>query len=690
MNGMNDMNSLSTDWASLWQQAHFLRPEWLWALLAIPAVVLLLRHQGQRDSGWQQHIDPELLKHLGQGTQGQHSKSRLWAWLLATVLAVIGLAGPSWQQLPQPVIKHTDATVVVLDLSLSMLAEDAKPSRLQQARYKIADILQQRREGETALLVFAGDAFVVAPLTTDTATLQNLLPTLSPQMMPSSGSNPTAATRRAIELIRDGGHQRGHIVLISDGITASQSQAMAKLLRASGDSLAVIAVGSADGAPIPAEGGGFYKDQAGNILVPKLNAQPLKQLASKVGGRYTLLDLSAQDAERLSKGQWQQRQDSEQEASSREFDQWQDSGYWLAIALIPFALLLFRRGAVLGLCIAFLPLLNTQEAHAQSLQWQNLWQTPDQQGEAAMQSGNHGAAMQLFEDPAWRGAAAYRAGDYATAAMAYSELDTADAHYNRGNALLKQGQLDEAITAYNSALAQEPQREDAQANLAIAEALKQAQEQQEQQNQPGQNGGGQNSEQQAPEQQDSQQQDSEQQNSDEQGSEDQSTENQGSENQESENQEQQNQQGQNSEQADKPQDSSSADNQNQSDEQQNQSQGENQKQLDQQLAQQAAEDAQQQNQEQNDQQSEQQGEQQEAGLAQAQQQAAGEEAQSEEEARAAALQASGVPDEEAQALEQWLRKIPDDPSGLLRNKFKYQHYQRQQSAREHQDEIAPY
>src|SRR5690606_35107252 len=123
-------------------------------------------------------------------------------WLLPLIIsgwliACIAAAGPSWQKIQQPVSKQQDALVIVLDLSLSMYAEDEQPSRLVRARRKINDILQQRKEGLTALITYSGDAHVVVPLTDDGNTIINLLPALEPAIMPSFGSNIRAALQLA-------------------------------------------------------------------------------------------------------------------------------------------------------------------------------------------------------------------------------------------------------------------------------------------------------------------------------------------------------------------------------------------------------------------------------------------------------------------------------------------------------------
>ena len=88
-----------------------------------------------------------------------------------------------------PVFRPQSALVILLDLSRSMDCPDLSPSRLARARFKVADILKQRKEGQTALVAFAGDAFTVTPLTTDTKTIDSLLSSLKTEIMPTQGSS---------------------------------------------------------------------------------------------------------------------------------------------------------------------------------------------------------------------------------------------------------------------------------------------------------------------------------------------------------------------------------------------------------------------------------------------------------------------------------------------------------------------
>ncbi len=197
---------------------HFLRPLWLIAI--IPAALLYWKSWRQLRSGqgWHGTIAEDLLPHmLTGGTQSKHP-GPMFALGVAWLLASLAMAGPSWEKLPQPVQRKEDALVILLDLSLSMLAQDTSPSRLVRSRQKLLDLLDTRKEGTTALVAYAGDAHVVSPLTDDRRTIANLLPALDPQIMPIAGSEPGIAVEQAVDLLRDAGLERGRILLVTDGV----------------------------------------------------------------------------------------------------------------------------------------------------------------------------------------------------------------------------------------------------------------------------------------------------------------------------------------------------------------------------------------------------------------------------------------------------------------------------------------
>lgn len=463
---------------------HLMRP--LWLLCAVPALLLtaLLWQQRGRTGGWSRVIAPELLRHLVPEQQQRRRSNLLLLVCAGWLLASIAAAGPSWKKIPQPVEQVEDALVLALDLSYSMKATDQPPSRLDRARQKLLDLLATRREGQTGLVAYAGDAHVVTPLTDDTGTIANLLPALNPDMMPLAGSDTAGALRLALELLESAGVSGGRILLLTDGVEEAQVPRMARQIRSAGVTLSVLGLGTAAGAPMPLPRGGFLRDDAGAIVIPRLDEGPLQALAQAAGGRYQRLQVDDRDLETL----------LAQSATATETsltddlttDAWEDQGYWLIILLLPLALALFRRGWLLGL----LPLMLLLEpATARAQPWQNLWFTPDQQAQRALETGNPERAATLFEDPAWAGTAAYQSGDYEGAAERFRTDDSADSWYNRGNALARTGDLDRAIEAYRRSLQLEPGREDAADNLALVEDLKQQQQQeQEQEQQSGEDG----------------------------------------------------------------------------------------------------------------------------------------------------------------------------------------------------------
>ncbi|MGZ8239486.1 MAG: vWA domain-containing protein, partial [Methylobacter sp.] len=272
---------------------HFIRPYWLLALIPYLAILAVMLRNKLSQGNWSAVCDAALLPYLLQEKAVNQSRWPLTAGALAALLAIVALAGPTWERLPSPVFRNDSALIIALDLSRSMDATDIKPSRLVMARYKIADILKQRKDGQTALLVYAGDAFTVTPLTDDTETIDSQLSALNTDIMPSQGSNTVSALEKAVELFKQAGLQKGSILLVTDGVDADKTLAAVKSLDKY--QLSILGVGTDDGAPVALPEGGFLKDEQGNIVVPKLNSSELKKLAQAGNGVYQTITANNED-----------------------------------------------------------------------------------------------------------------------------------------------------------------------------------------------------------------------------------------------------------------------------------------------------------------------------------------------------------------------------------------------------------
>lgn len=472
-------------------ELHFLRPLWWLAWLPGLALIVLVMRAQAGGGAWRRVVDRALqpVMLIEAGTVGP----RRWpfvAAVLAWTLGIVALAGPAWERLPVPVMRSQDALVVALDLSRSMDAPDLSPSRLARAKLKLLSLLDRRAGGQTGLVVFSGHAFTVTPLTTDTQTIGALIAALSTDIMPSGGSRIDRGLNQAAQLLRDADMTEGRILLLTDAAPSRDTLDAAAALRRDGYTVSVLGIGTQEGAPIPERSGGFLLDGAGNVVVPKLDPAALAELADRGGGRYSVMTTDERDLDRLLPEN-ERPEAAELAAVEGEeavvADAWEDAGLWVALLLLPLLALGFRRGVVA--CWVAVIVLLPPPAAAQpgapaerpapgSAQegslgdglgdlWASLWRRPDQRGAAALSEQRPERAAQLFEDPRWRSAAQYRAGNYEASAETLARLDTATAHYNRGNALARSGSIEEAIAAYDRALELEPDHEDAQFNREL-------------------------------------------------------------------------------------------------------------------------------------------------------------------------------------------------------------------------------
>lgn len=302
---------------------HFLRPYFLLLFIPLLLIAYALYHLKHSNTTWEDVCDPHLLPHLLIHVQ-QHARFILpFILLCASTLTILALAGPSHTKTLQTVYQKQQATLLVLDLSTIMYDDDLKPDRLQRAKFKIEDILKQQKEGRIGLIVFSAAPFIVSPLTQDAATIQAMIPNLSPNIMPIEGANIGIALKKAQSLLQQGGAPDGHIILLTANSANPQDITIAKRLAKRGGTISVLAIRS--------------KENTSTEIVDSLTA-----LAKAGKGRYQHFTTNENDINTLLSLQTHAHLAAKK--TKEKTSLWKDEGRYLLFLLLPIALWGFRRG----------------------------------------------------------------------------------------------------------------------------------------------------------------------------------------------------------------------------------------------------------------------------------------------------------------------------------------------------------
>ncbi|MCD9465980.1 vWA domain-containing protein [Photobacterium iliopiscarium] len=453
----------------------FMHPLWFAAFIPLIIVLPWLKGKAQH-SGL---IAPHLAQKLGL-TQQQPKIWPIGLLALGWLIAVVAMAGPSWQKVKLPAYNLSGARVLVMNMSQSMYATDIKPNRLTQERFKALDMLPGWKEGSTGLVAFAGDGYEVSPLTTDSSTLRNLIPNLSPNVMPIAGNNAATGIAEAIRLLKQAGHNTGDIILMTDGITKTIAKQALADLKGTHYRVSILAMGTVVGAPIQLPDGSLLSEN-GTPVISKIDINTLMSITDSTGGILQMAQTTDNDvnaivsftAKPLASGN---------KGHEKELQERLNSGFWLVIPLLFLALLGFRRGVVLAAMFILLPI-----DHAQASPWTNT----NRQAYETFTDGNYKQAAQDFTSPQWKGIAEYKAKQYEQAIKTLKPLQDPISQYNLGNAYAQKGDYKQAAATYEKLLKQHPEFTDAKKNFTIVEQAKkqkQKQEKKEQSKKEGQQG----------------------------------------------------------------------------------------------------------------------------------------------------------------------------------------------------------
>jgi len=317
---------------------HVGRADALWLLWLVPVLAVFhlwsLRTRGRL---LRRFASRQMISRLTTGVSRSRQVVKALLILLGVGAAVVALAEPQWGFTWEEVQRQGVDLVVALDVSDSMLVDDAGGEdlpRLERARREITDLLERLEGDRIALVAFAGSAFVECPLTLDYNAASLFLDAFDTDLIPVKGTDLAAAIRKSLAAFQGASHPSRAILLITDGEDHSgQALAAAEEANQQGVRIFTIGIGRDEGSPIPLPGGGFRRDRRGEIILSKLDEPTLQQIALATGGRYVRSVTGDMDLEQIySQGIKATLED--RELGSRRRQRWHERFQWLlAMAL---------------------------------------------------------------------------------------------------------------------------------------------------------------------------------------------------------------------------------------------------------------------------------------------------------------------------------------------------------------------
>jgi len=430
---------------------------------------------------------------LGITSQQSLAISRVAVWLSVIVLSFAALR-PYWGYEDLNVETRGSEVVFLVDVSRSMYAQDVAPNRIELAKRKLKDIIDQfAKRGEThrfGITVFAGDAYTVCPITADQGVIKQFIDIISPELVTGLGSNLGAGIALAVSRFDRQRHGAHRVILLTDGehSDADMSKALSEL-KDRGVRLDILGIGTVAGSTVTLPNGSFVTDQSRRPIVSKLDEESLNALATATGGIYETAVVDDSDVEAITGSSPKVGQSLTNGKSTirsyREFGSWLSLGA-LALLIIP---LLARRGTALLAVTLFLTMCSPHASATPQPAPTN--QSPGSDSPFTLyERGDYSQAVEAFardakgspNDRALQfglASSLFKAGRYAESQRIFQQLSQNaqdgrgyfESTYNEGNALLALGRYQDAIDAYLKALDVKPDDLAARHNLSVARAL---------------------------------------------------------------------------------------------------------------------------------------------------------------------------------------------------------------------------
>lgn len=324
----------------------FANTQYLYLLIIIPLLtVLYIIMYIKQKRRLHEFGNVETLRGLMPNVSKYRSHVKFGILMLATALLIIALARPQMLKKQDKVQKQGIEAMLVLDISNSMLAQDIEPNRLENAKMLLSQLIDRLTEDKIGLIVFAGDAFIQMPITSDNVSAKMFLKTIQPDLIQRQGTAIGSAVDLAVKSFDKNKQSGGRAIFLITDAENHEDNAVeaAKMAAHKNISVNVIGIGNPNGSPIPMSGTMSYlKDKDGNVVVSKLNEELGKEIATAGNGIYIRATNSGAAIRTLEK-EVDKMQKGEFYAMSDDYDDKFYIPVWLALFLILIEYFMLRR-----------------------------------------------------------------------------------------------------------------------------------------------------------------------------------------------------------------------------------------------------------------------------------------------------------------------------------------------------------
>ena len=418
----------------------FESPQYLYLLLVLAALaaihyyIIYKKKQQVKRFG-----DPELTRQLFLGVSRWRPEVKFWLAMLALASFIVALARPQFGTRLDTRERMGIEAIIALDVSNSMLAEDVKPNRLEKAKMMVSNMVDGMKDDKIGLIVFAGQAFVQLPITSDYVSAKMFLETISPAMISVQGTDVAEAITLAMRSFTQQEDVSRAIFVITDGEdNEARGVEAAKQAAAAGIRVYVLGIGNPGGAPIPIPGTGQYIiDDEGNTVVSRLSEEMCREIATAGQGSYIYVDNSSSAQKKLSE---QVDRLAKAKIESQIYSEYDEQ---------------FQGFVLIGILLLLIDVL-LLERESKSTWLSNLFRRGRVTTAVCMLFFSLAAFSQTDRDFIRRGNRLMRDSVYDKAQVEYQKAIEKDntnpiSHYNLGNALLYQNKAEDAMKEYETA-----------------------------------------------------------------------------------------------------------------------------------------------------------------------------------------------------------------------------------------------